>query len=540
LFEQVAIILLLSALGGLIALKLKQPILISFIAIGILCGPSALGLSSDNDSIGMLSKLGVSLLLFVVGLKLDLNTVRTMGKVALATGLGQVFFTSVVGYVIARFIGFDHLNSIYISVALTFSSTIIIVKLITDKKEIDSLHGRIAIGFLIVQDLVVVLVMIALSMFSGEAKDVSLGQALLTLIVNATGLLSVAWLALRYLFPRILRHVAKSSELLVLFSIAWAVTLAVFSQHLGFSEEVGAFLAGMSLASSDYREAIVTRLVALRDFLLLFFFIDLGASLDIDLLGQVVLPALIFSLFVLIGNPLIVVMIMGYLGYRKRTGLLAGLTVAQISEFSLILMALAFSLGHVNEEALAVVTLVGIITISLSTYMILYSSQLYEFVSPYLSIFERKVPYAEQLLESSANVAPPEVILFGVGRFGKNIFKELRKQEITVLAFDFDPDLVADWQSTNQPVYYGNAQDPEFLAHLPLSQTKWVISAIADIEFNLSLADTLEKLNYQGKVALTLHRSDQLPYLKKAHYHQILLPFADAAERVVEKLWEKK
>ena len=193
----------------------------------------------------------------------------------------------------------------------------------------------------------------------------------------------------------LLHMLARSQELLVLFGIAWAVALATVGYHLGFSKEVGAFIAGVSLASTPYRDALGARLVSLRDFLLLFFFIDLGARLDLGLLGAQLVESLLFSLFVLIGNPLIVMIIMGALGYRKRTGFLAGLTVAQISEFSLILGALGLSLGHIDAETMGLITLVGLITISASTYMIIFSHQLYERLAPWLQIFERRRPHRE-------------------------------------------------------------------------------------------------------------------------------------------------
>ncbi len=251
------------------------------------------------------------------------------------TGLGQVLFTSLFGYLIGLALGFSSLHSFYIAVALTFSSTIIIVKLLSDKKEIDSLHGQIAIGFLIVQDMVVILVMIILSVMR-QSDNASLTNDILKTLLSGGVLLAGTLIAMRWIIPRLSFFLAKSQEMLTLFAIAWAVTLASAGELMGFSGEVGAFLAGVSLASSDFKDVISSRLVSLRDFLLLFFFVSLGADLDLSIIGGQVLPAVIFSLFVLVGNPIIVLIIMGAMGYRKRTSFLAGLTVAQISEFSLI------------------------------------------------------------------------------------------------------------------------------------------------------------------------------------------------------------
>ena len=339
---EIAVVLIVATCVGAIGVRLRQPLIISFILVGILLGPSVLDWVSANDNVDLLARLGITLLLFVVGLKLDLHIIRTMGPVALATGLGQVVFTSVIGYLIALALGMTPLSALYIAVALTFSSTIIIVKLLSDKREIDTLHGRIALGFLIVQDLIVVLVMIGLNAFS-ETNHVSMTYALFLVFIKGAAFVLVIGIITRYVLPRMLSIFAHSQELLVLFGIAWAVALATFGVWLGFSKEVGAFLAGVSLASTPYRDALGARLVSLRDFLLLFFFIDLGARMDLSLLGAQLSSSLVFSLFVLIGNPLIVIVIMGVLGYRKRTGFLSGLAVAQISEFSLILAALGLS-----------------------------------------------------------------------------------------------------------------------------------------------------------------------------------------------------
>jgi Kef-type K+ transport system membrane component KefB len=330
-FMQIGAILGLASIGGALALLLRQPLIVSFIAVGILLGPSGFAWVERRDEIELFARLGVSLLLFVVGLKLDLHVIRTVGPVALLTGLGQVAFTSLFGYVIGLALGMSHVTAVYVAVALTFSSTIIIVKLLSDKREVDALHGRIAVGFLIVQDIVVVLVMIALTASGQAADDASLGREALLILGKGVLMLAAVAALMRYLLPALLGRIADSAELLVLFAIAWAVLGASASEALGFSREVGAFLAGVSIASTPYREVVAARLVTLRDFLLLFFFIELGANLDIGILGAQIGAAAVFSLFVLIGNPLIVMAIMGYMGYRKRTGFLAGLTVGPIS-----------------------------------------------------------------------------------------------------------------------------------------------------------------------------------------------------------------
>ncbi len=527
-FTELAVLLLLSVVISSIGIRLRQPLIVAFIAVGIIVGPSVLGWVSADDQIDLLAKLGITILLFVVGLKLDLHIIRTMGPVALATGLGQVAFTSIVGYFIGIALGMEPITALYVAVALTFSSTIIIVKLLSDKREVDSLHGRIALGFLIVQDLVVVLAMIGLNALA-TASGPSATYEVLGILAKGIAFLVVVGLAMRFVLPGLLRLISRSHELLVLFGIAWAVSLAALGVMLGFSKEVGAFLAGVSLASTPYRDVLGARLVSLRDFLLLFFFLDLGAHLDLGLLGSQIFESIILSLFVLIGNPLIVMAIMSSLGYTKRTGFLAGLTVAQISEFSLILGALGLSLGHINAETMGLITLVGLITISASTYMILYSHPLYEFLAPWLTIFDRKNKTNKFEMDKVVGDNSTKVIVFGLGRYGMGIVQALRERNRHVICVDFNPELVHEGDVTGEPVLYGDAEDPEFIASLPLSRTAWVVSTTRDYHVSQVLINTLKSLGYQGQIAVAAHDSRDITRLKQAGADLVLEPFSDAA-----------
>lgn len=540
--ELSAVLLFAVAVGGL-GLLFRQPLIVSFLAAGVLAGPGLLGLVQSQDQMHLLAEFGVALLLFVVGLKLDLGLVRSIGKVALVTGLGQVIFTSVIGFFLCLVLGLEPLPSLYVAVALTFSSTIIIVKLLSDKGEIDALHGRVALGFLIVQDIVVVLVMIVLSSLDiGRGSDGSLVLGLAVMVLKGVALLGVLAAFARWVAGPLMQRMAASPELLVLFAVAWAVAVAAISEHMNFSMEMGAFLAGVTLASTAYREIVAARLVSLRDFLLLFFFIDMGSRMDLGAIGGQIMPAIWLSLFVLIGNPLIVMIIMGVMGYRKRTGFLAGLTVAQISEFSLIFAALGLSLGHLAPEHVGLVTLVGLITIGMSTYMILYSGPLYARLDPVLGIFERRKATRESKLEAPMD-GPADVIVFGLGRYGSNIARGLRQHDKTVLGVDFDPEAVGVWLRQGHAAVFGDAADPEFLKSLPLSQARWVIAAIPPptavvgaTQPTLALLRALREAGYGGQVAATAHAAHDVAAFRKAGADLVLLPFADAAQHAVERV----
>jgi len=545
-FSELAALTALAALVGLAGQFLRQPMIVSFIVVGLIAGPSALGIVKSHESIDLLAELGIAVLLFLVGLKLDLGLIRTIGGVALATGLGQVFFTSAFGFLLGLALGLDTVTSLYVAVALTFSSTIIIVKLLSDRREVDSLHGRIAIGFLIVQDLVVVIAMITLSAIAAGEEAEGGGAAATLLRVLGYGALALAALALfiRFAADHLATRVARSPELLIVFAIAWAAILAAIGSQLGFSLEIGGLLAGVSLASTPYRDSIVARLSSVRDFLLLFFFIALGAKLDLSALGAQVPAALVFSLFVLIGNPLIVIAIMGAMGYRKRTGFLAGLTVAQISEFSLVFIGMGLTLGHVESDALGLVTLVGLITIATSVYMITYANGLYRIVEPALGVFERARPRREERIERlRASRAAHDVVLIGLGRYGSAIAERLHERGLRLLAIDFNPGEVRKWRRSGVDAIYGDASDHEFLAWLPLDGARWVIASLPQHDVGVThhdpretLIEALRERRFEGRLAVAAQRASEAEALRARGADVVLLPFHDAADRAVERL----
>lgn len=535
-FAEIALTLLAAALVGALGTWLRQPLIVSFIAVGVLVGPAGIGLVTQHQQIELLASIGIALLLFVVGLKLDVQAIRTLGPVALATGIGQIVFTSVVGFAIAVALGMDTLTATYVAVALTFSSTIIIVKLLSDKREIDALHGRIAVGFLIVQDLAVILAMIGITAIGGErSPDQSLALHAVSILAKGLGFLVTVGVLATLVLPAAATHLARSPELLVVAGIAWAVVLAATGEALGLSKEVGAFVGGASLASTPYREAIGSRLVTVRDFLLLFFFIDLGARLDLSSLGATLRDASIFSAFVLIGNPIIVMVIMGAMGYRKRTSFLAGLTVAQISEFSLILAGLGVSVGHLSREAMGLITTVGLITIALSTYMILYSGRLYEWLAPWLGVFERRAPYREAASDTTGTPTA-DVVVFGLGRYGGGIVRHLRLRNRRVMGVDFDPRALARWREEGIPVVYGDASDPELFDHIPLDGVSWVVSTAPDMETGRVLLHHLRERGFQGKVALACRTADESDVLRLEGADVLLRPYADAAEQAADAI----
>jgi len=533
LFYEIAALLVLAAGVGFVGLMLRQPLIVSFIAVGIIAGPSVLNIARSDAQIDLLAELGIAVLLFLVGLKLDFNLVRTLGPVALVTGLGQVVFTTVFGFLIALALGLDPRTAIYVAIALTFSSTIIIVKLLTDKRELNSLYGRIALGILVVQDLVVILVMLAITASGdlGTLREPGLIDRVGGVLLRATLLLVVVVVMGRLVAPRLTWVFERQGELLVLTVVTWAVLLASLSMQLGFSQEVGAFLAGVALASTRYRDAVASRLGTIRDFALVFFFIELGTRVDPTTVTDQLVPIVLLSLFVLIGNPVIVMAIMGALGYRRRVAFKTGLTIAQISEFSLILVALGVQQGHVGTELLGLVTVIGVVTIAVSTQLIHNADRIYRRLSPLLRLFERS--RGRVLPDPRLAADRPEYVVIGVGRLGSQVLDDLLTRGDRALGVDFDPWGIkrTRW---DLPVVYGDADDPDLPEQLPLGETRWVIITVRDLPADLHLIRALRSSGYTGAIAVAADEADACDRLLEGGADVTLRPWHLAASPVVD------
>ncbi len=532
-FEQIALVLAACVGAGGLAMLLRQPLMVGFIAAGIAVGPALLGLVEPTSEIELLATVGTSLLLFVVGLKLDVRVLRRLGTVALAAGLGQVVFTALIGFAIAIGLGLPTVSAMYVAMALTFSSTIVSVKLLGDKRELETLSGRISLAILVVQDLVVVAAMLVITAAGdvGSLSDPALLDRVGGVVIRAVLLLALVVVMGRVVAPRLARVFEHQAELLVLTVVTWAVLLASLSAGLGFSSEVGAFLAGMSLASTVYRDAVSSRLGTLRDFALVFFFIELGTRVEPGMASDQLAPIVLLSLFVLIGNPIIVMAIMGGLGYRRRVSFKTGLAVGQISEFSLILVALGVQQGHIGSEILGMVTLIGLITIAASTELIHNTDRLYRWIARPLSIFERRAPDA--LLDPPETAERPEYLVIGVGRLGRRVLQDLTDRGDDALGIDFDPRGIkrAQW---NLPVVYGDAADPDLPAGLPLDHARWIIITVRHLPTDLRLIARLRKAGYDGSIAVAADDPVHGEQLRAAGADVTLRPLHLAAAPLID------
>lgn len=513
LFIQLSIIVVIAAALAGLARMLKQPPILGYILTGLVVGTLI-----QDGAFALFAHVGISLLLFMVGLNLNPNVIKHVGKVSLITGVGQVLFTSIIGYAIARLLGFDAIPALYLAVALTFSSTIIILKLLADKHDLDTLYGKISIGFLIVQDIIVVFILLFVSSMTQPVDTVTLLFQTITLLIVT---LSALYLISKYVLPGLLRRVARNHEYLLLFSIAWCFALAASFYAFNFSMEIGALLAGITLSMTPYRHEINSKMKPLRDFFLIIFFITLGSQTNFAAMNAYILPIILFSLFILIGNPLIVMILMGIMGYTKRNSFLAGLTVAQISEFSLILISLGVSLGHLHPDMLSIVTIIGLLTIGTSTYLILNANKIYKQLSPLLTIFER---HGKKKDEHAYNVDKYDVVLFGYNRIGYTLLKSFKKLKKKLLVIDYDPDVIKTLTDKGIPNIYRDANDEEFLEDLTFDKVDMVVSTIPTEETNHAIIKALRAQNERSIIICVSHSIDEAMRLYEAGATYILLP----------------
>lgn len=535
-FLELTLIVVLASLLSIIFKLLKQPAVLAYILAGIIIGPFAFFNIENHNLLTAMGQIGITFLLFILGLELRMKELRSIGKIALILGVSQIVFTAAIGYVICLLLGFSLISSLYVSIAITFSSTIIIVKLLADKKDLSSLYGKISVGTLLVQDFVAVLILVLLSGFQIESNSslsfVNFGTAL----VKAFILFSVILFLSENIFPKLVDVVAKSQETLFLFSIAWVLGISslVSSDLIGFSVEIGGLLAGLSLANSSEHFHIGTKMRPLRDFFIVIFFVSLGMEMGIRNIYLIMPPAIILSTFILIGNPIIVIVIMSLLRYSRRTSFLTGLTMAQISEFSLILVFLGKKIGHISEDTVSLMTAIGIITFTASSYMILNGNSLYKFFSRYLKILERK-NLIDKNIENTAELAN-HVILVGAHRTGKCILYTLEDSDDQVAVVDFDPDIINKMKGKAVTCVFGDIIDQEVQEKIQLDKARLIISTVPDIEDNLVLLNEVKKKNKKTKIIVVAQDEKEMKALYANEADYVVMPHLSGGMHIAKMI----
>ncbi|MBI2043806.1 cation:proton antiporter [Candidatus Pacearchaeota archaeon] len=484
-----SLIIAIAAVLSFFARLIKQPPIIAYLITGVIAGPLFFGMigpTTDSSEITQIfAHIGVILLLFIVGLSLDFRVLKEVGSVSVLAGFTELTLTGAVGFLLAIGLGFSSVTALYIGAALAFSSTVVVVKILSDKKEIDTLHAKIALGILIVEDFVAAIALMIIPLISSESSILYVFLQLFYIVLLIAGIFLLSIFAL----PKAMNVLARNQEVLFLFGIAWALLVALLFDIFGFSIEIGALIAGMALASSKYTLELGGKIKPLRDFFVVLFFVYFGSQMVTALDWNLVKAAIIFSLFVIMGKPIIVMTMLRLFGYKKRTNFLAGSSLAQISEFSLVLVLLAYNLGHISQDIMSLAVLIAIITIAVSSYSIYYSHNIFNRISHFLNVFEgnRKMIQTNDKTEY-------EVVLFGYHRIGSKVGEALKKAKIHFVVVDYNPKVILDLANEKINCVYGDASDEEFLEELDWDKVKLVISTISDSNSNLAIKDKLGQL----------------------------------------------
>lgn len=442
--ESLGIIAVSAAVMVALGRAVRMPAIVVYLLCGILLGP-VFGWVEMDEGLELISETGIALLLFLVGLELSIFKVKDVGKVALVAGFSQVGLTAGLGFAVAWMLGFGAMEAAFLAMALTFSSTVVVVKLLEEKGELESLYGRIGVGVLLVQDLVVIMLLTFLAGLSGGEGGLdaaAIGWGLAKAFGGMAVLLVVALVASKWLLPRPFKWAARSPEVMMVWALSWCFLMVYGAHAFHLSLEVGAFLAGMSLAQLPYNEDLRRRVNPLMNFFVAVFFVTLGIRIDLTgALGQVG-TALTLSGFVLLGKPLIFVTILGLAGYGRKTSFLTGTTLAQTSEFSFILAGLAMSKGLIGGELLLISALIGVVTIAVSSYMIIYSHGLYAWVLRMgflrMKFLNGKPELSDQITHLGEHLEK-HIIVVGMNTLGRELVRRLVAKGEDVLAVDTDP-----------------------------------------------------------------------------------------------------
>jgi len=522
-FIQISVLLAITTVIAFVVRLFRQPLIIAYIFAGIASGPLLLNLlEGDHHMYQAFAQFGVVLLLFIIGLNLNFRHLKSIGKVSMITGVGQVLFTGSIGTLILWILGFGWLSALYVAVAITFSSTIIIMKLLSDKKDTETTYGRYTIGLMLVQDIIAVLIMIGLGMFAIQhAEGGGVTNTIVWLVAKISAIIVLFVGLSKYVLPRVLDRISNSSELLFIFTLAWCFGAASLLRWAGFSLEIGAIIAGISLSSSPYQLEIASRIKPLRDFFLVLFFIVLGSEMGLSNFSEVFVPGIILSLFILIGNPIVLYILFRWCKFTRRNSFLAGLTAAQVSEFGFVILFTGRQIGHIQGTEIPIFTVVAITTIFLSSYLITYSERIYEWLLPVFRWFG-----PDKYRQSTKPVKKYDVWVVGYHRIGRKIVETLRAMKTRHAVIDFDPHVVKKLRADNTPFYFGDIADIEFLEGLPLGSSTMIVMTIPSIDDQINLIKHVKKINAKVLIIANSYQAPDTRLLYEYGADFVMMPHA--------------
>ncbi|MBD3259180.1 hypothetical protein GF371_00955 [Candidatus Woesearchaeota archaeon] len=542
-FIGLAVIIVATTFFGYLMRLLKQPLIPAYVIAGLLLGPSGLILFApkinipivtkiigaititNNDMVSTLSVMGIALMLFIVGLEIDFKKLKTVSLISSIGGSIQIIILFVAGYLIASLLGFVPLHATYLGLVLAFSSTVVVIKLLSDKRELDTLHGRIVLGILLVEDIFAI---IAISIVS--TTDSASAYVLLLSLVKALLVFGVAIFAGKFIFPHMFKFAAKSSELLFLLAVAICFLFAAVFNIIGLSIIIGAFIAGVALGNLEYNIEIISRIKPLKDFFATIFFASLGLQLSIVAIKHIWLPLIIFVLFITFVKPLITQVLCSLFGYKKKVGFLSGLALSQTSEFSLIIISTGLVLGHVTPSIFGLVILLAIITMVVTTYKVQYDHELYRKFAKKLSIFEKLMPVKHGL--EYIREKKHDVVLCGYNRIGSLVFTTLKKLKKEILVVDYNPEVIKRLMGKKIHCIYGDVGDIEIIERMNLKNVKMLISTVPETATNLLLIKKSKEYNPSIIVLVRASQIDDALALYDQGADYVILPHIIGGEHV--------
>lgn len=471
-----------------------------------------------------LPDIGIAFVLFLIGMELDLREIKSLGLPIIVSALGQIIVTTFIGFFAADILGFGIKEAVLLGIGLSFSSTVVVVKMLTEKQDFSSLYGKLSIGILLVEDLVAIAVLMAISVGS-SAANIGLQESLpmLALVLKAVGLFVLTFFLSKYALQTIFDRVAKSTELLFFTSITWCFAFTSLAILAGFSIEIGAFLAGLALASSPYHFQIQGKIKPLRDFFLTLFFIYLGSQIRIEYLLTGLPVIVIFTLFALLIKPAVYMFILGIFGFKKHTIFQTAVNLSQVSEFSLIVLVVGANFVGVSAQLVSIMAAVAVASIIASSLLISNGRKVYKFIFPVMKIFERNVK--RHFLETGALEEMDEhIIIIGAHRVGGPLAQFLKREKIPFIVMDFNPHLVKKLRDEGMNVIYGDIGDPDILDSLQIEKTKLIISTAPSLNDNEILLSECKRRKTNAKIIVRTEDKDHGEILKALGADYIITP----------------
>jgi Kef-type K+ transport system membrane component KefB len=478
-------IIVTSSLLSFLIFILKQPIISSYILTGFILSPLVLNLVHPSSFLNVLAEMGLALLLFLTGLQMNFQVLKNVGRSSIIVGVLQIIFTTIVGFFLAKLLNFSTVSSFYLGLGLAFSSTAVIIKILSDTKLLHSLIGHLSIGYLLIQDFIALVFLGILSQV-----DYTIINVFKALLIFISVFLVGEFIINRLVLKHLTHH--SASEIHFLITLSWLFSVVTIFKNLNIPFEIGTFLAGLSLASSPVHYELAQKLKPLRDFFIMIFFVLIGTKF-VTGFSNIILRASLFSLFVLIGNPLITYPILRKLKYPPRASFITSLTVGQVSEFSIILASLGYSLGHIPGEVVSLISLVALITIFISSFLVKNGNNLYSIL---LKIKHKKTSEHFKIQPQTEKL---KLILLGVDRTGTSLLKELSPEPRDVLLIDFNPEKQKYWEERGYQFLLKDIEDPETFDEIPWEKAKIIVSTIPNIETNLYLLRKIKNISQDIK-----------------------------------------